>query len=205
MRALTRLVPQIRLACPYCYDRFFRWEIMFRCAGRANRAGNQCDAAEDPVYTAHFGPAFQLPVFPSWRPFKAACPTCTVETSVRVCPRCHHRLPTRFAREPSRLIALVGARASGKTVMLTVLMHELNGRSGERFGSGAWGADEETQRRFSSEYERTLYDNFELLQGTTSASVETAGLRAPLVFSFAAQRGGPLGAAHAAVVLRHRR
>lgn len=183
-----RIRPQIRLVCPYCYDTFPRWRIQFRCSGRPSRSGERCEAAPDQIYSAHFGQGDQLPVFPGglWR-YSASCPHCHSETQVRVCPSCHHRLPTHFGRIRSRLVALVGARESGKTVYLTVLIHELTNRSGERLDSGVWGADEETRRVFAGDYERQLYQESQLLEATRTVVATRYGLRPPLVFSFAAR------------------
>lgn len=182
--------PQIRMVCPYCYETFPRWQIQFRCSGRPSRAGTRCDPGADPVYSAKFGPGFQLPTFPARRRYAADCPHCGSGTTVRVCPSCHHRLPTHFGRLHSRLVALVGARNSGKTVFLTVLMHELNHSAGERLESGVWGADEETRRVFAGEYERRLYINGDLHDPTLTVGAERFGLRPPLVFSFATEGSG---------------
>ncbi|MGH4010565.1 MAG: hypothetical protein ACRDTH_20805 [Pseudonocardiaceae bacterium] len=183
--------PQIRLVCPYCYDTFPRWRIQFRCSGRPSRSGERCEAAPDQIYNSHFGQGDQLPVFSGglWR-YRASCPHCHSETQVRVCPSCHHRLPTHFGRIHSRLVALVGARESGKTVYLTVLIHELTNRSGERLGSGVWGADEETRRVFAGDYERWLYQESQLLEATRTVAATRYGLRPPLVFSYATSSGG---------------
>jgi len=182
--------PQIRMACPYCYQVFLRWRIQFRCSGRPSRLGDRCDPGADPVYSAFYGPGFQLPVFPARRRYAADCPHCGSETTVRVCPNCHHRLPTHFGRVRSRLVALVGASDSGKTVYLTVLMHELNHRAGERLESGVWGADEETRRIFAGEYERPMYTDGDLPGTTRPVGAEQNGLRPPLVFSFATEGSG---------------
>lgn len=190
------LTPQIRLVCPYCYDTFPRWRIQFRCSGRPSRSGERCEAAPDQIYSSHFGQGDQLPVFPGGRfpaglwSYRASCPHCGSETQVRVCPSCHHRLPTHFGRIRSRLVALVGARESGKTVYLTVLIHELSNKSGERLDAGVWGADEETRRVFAGDYERQLYQESQLLGPTRTVAATRYGLRPPLVFSYAARSAG---------------
>jgi hypothetical protein len=70
-------------------------------------------------------------------------------------------------------------------VYLTVLIHELTNRSGERLDSGVWAADEETRRVFAGDYERELYQNFQLLGATRPVVATRYGLRPPLVFSYA--------------------
>jgi hypothetical protein len=88
------------------------------------------------------------------------------------------------------LVALVGARESGKTVYLTVLIHELTNRSGERLDAGVWGADEETRRVFAGDYGRQLYQESQLLDPTRTVAATRYGLRPPLVFSYATRING---------------
>ena len=40
-------------------------------------------------------------------------------------PKCHNELPTFFHKADSHIISIIGARASGKTHYITVLIHEL--------------------------------------------------------------------------------
>src|SRR5699024_12172971 len=76
-----------------------------------------------------------------------------------VCPTCHAQLPVGFGRIRSRTIALVGAREVGKTVFMTVLVHELMNRVGARFDASVGGADDHTRHRFSVEHEARLYND----------------------------------------------
>lgn len=187
---LKGVTPQIRLACPYCYKKFPRWRIQFQCTGRPSRSGQQCAPGNDTAYASNFGAGgLRLPVFSSWHGREADCPHCGADTTRRVCPECHHRLPTQFGRVRGRLVALVGARDTGKTVLLTVLMHELNNRAGDRLGTGVWGADEDTRLVFADQYERRLYNRKELHEPTRPVAT-ASGLRAPLVFALGTERHG---------------
>jgi hypothetical protein len=94
-----------------------------------------------------------------------------------------------FGKVRSRLIALVGAKESGKTVFLTVLVHELMHRVGEQFNAAISGADDNTLRRFAGEYEQPLYRDARLLAPTTTAGARN---RVPIVFRFSTA-GSPNG------------
>jgi hypothetical protein len=120
------------------------------------------------------------------------CPQCGGETTYRICPVCHSLLPVQFGMVDNRLIAMVGARNSGKTVLMTVLLHELMNRVGENFRVSLMGSDESTMTRFGSDYQDKLYKHRQMLLGTQSA----AGLDNrvdPLVFRFGVNRDGLLG------------
>ncbi|MBB6120621.1 TRAFAC clade GTPase domain-containing protein [Nocardiopsis algeriensis] len=180
-----------RLVCPYCYSRFAEREIRFRCTGRPGPDGRACEPAEDPALRAHLGRREHLPpVFTAdGRRAQARCPGCSATTGKQVCATCHAQLPVNFGRIRSRLIALVGARDAGKTVFMTVLIHELMNRVGSRFQASVGGSDDHTRHRFRADYESPLYDGARLLGATRRAGVA----REPLVFRFTTQRRGLTG------------
>jgi hypothetical protein len=169
-----------RLYCPYCYEAFTQQGIRFRCAGGAGRG---CPPEVDSVLRDRIGYAGALPpVFTAdGRQNSAACPRCGLPSIARVCPCCHSRLPVLFGKVPSRLIALVGAKQSGKTVFMTVLLHELKHDLGTRLDAAISPADDETQHRFDDDYEKPLYRESLLLPPTPAAGLRN---RVPLVFRF---------------------
>lgn len=175
------------LHCPYCYEAFTQQEIDFRCVGGIGRG---CEPEVDPVLRDRIGYAGALPpVFTAdGRQTSAACLRCGVASTVRVCPCCHSRLPVLFGKVPSRLVALVGAKASGKTVFMTVLVHELMNDLGRRLDAAITGADDETLHRFASDYEKPLYRESLLLPPTPAAGLRN---RVPLVFRFTTDGSRP--------------
>jgi len=179
------------LSCPYCYEKFTERQILFRCSSRRSPANRRCELEIDKILADRTGVARELgPVFQAdGRKASAVHEVCRDTTTTRVCPICHSRLPVQFGMVSSRMIAMVGARASGKTVYMTVLLHELRHRVGERFGAAIMGADDETRKRFVDTYEEPLYDG-KLPPPTQRANAQRAGLVAPLVFRFAAPSGG---------------
>jgi hypothetical protein len=86
-----------------------------------------------------------------------------------------------FGKVGSRLIVPVGAKEAGKTVFMTVLVHELMHQTGQRLDAAITGADDQTRQRFISDYERPLYRESRLLPPTMAAGQYH---RAPLVFRF---------------------
>lgn len=171
------------LICPYCYHAFGQRDIAFRCTGFASQNGTACKPELDEALQRYTGKATPLPpIFEgNGRKSQASCPTCHGESTYRICPQCHSTLPVDFGKVSSRLIAMIGARNSGKTVYMTVLIHELIHSIGSAYGVAVDGADDETRSRYGSAYERVLYDEGLLFDATRSAGVEQ---RAPLVFHF---------------------
>src|SRR4051794_27342342 len=114
------------LYCPYCYRDTARSHV-FRCSGGIGPTGKRCELKIDPVLHRQTGEnTSKYPAFTVKRPTsRADCPRCQDRTWERICQHCHSTLPVHFGTADNRLIALVGAKESGKTVYMTVLLHEL--------------------------------------------------------------------------------
>jgi Double-GTPase 2 len=183
----VRLAHESCMYCPYCYEEISGQQFWFRCAGRISRSGQRCLPEIDLVLRDRtgFGGALPPTFAVTGRPSEADCPACHGETTIRICPVCHSRLPVHFGKVGSRLIVPVGAKEAGKTVFMTVLVHELMHQTGQRFNAAITGADDHTRQRFASEYERPLYRESRLLPPTTAAGTDN---RAPLVFRFTTER-----------------
>ncbi|MFE0516499.1 hypothetical protein [Streptomyces sp. NPDC058964] len=185
-----------RLTCPYCYETFAAREIRFRCNSRLSRTRKQCQRRRDAVLDERFGRRPSNDVGPDFaadgRRSTAVCPDCDGETTYRICPVCHCELPVQFGMVDNRLIAMVGAKASGKTIYMTVLLHEMRNQVGEAYGASMMGLDDTTMRRYSSEYEDRLYRDRQMFPGTQTASTNANRVE-PLVFRFGLRRRGLFG------------
>jgi hypothetical protein len=182
-----------RVCCPYCYEEISQLPAWFRCSGWMSRDSRRCEPEVDDVLRIRtgFGGALPPAFAAGGRPPAANCPECGTETTTKICPVCHSRLPVHFGSVGNRLIALVGPKETGKTVFLTVLVHELMNQTGRLLNASISGADEDTSERFAEDYEQPLYGNSRLLAPTTTA----AGVRnrIPLVFRFTTGGHGPRG------------
>ncbi|GII96756.1 TRAFAC clade GTPase domain-containing protein [Sinosporangium siamense] len=171
------------LTCPYCFDRVRRRDIGFRCMGKSNRAAG-CDPVPDEVLGGFRGGAVPSlpPVFTAERVRRRVpCPMCRRETGWRVCPSCHSRLSPDYCANPGKIVALVGAKGSGKSTFIAVLIHELMNRVGAELGSSLVACDDRTIERYKQDFARPLYTERRLLHATQSAAAET---RDPLVYLF---------------------
>ncbi|MGH3274932.1 MAG: SAV_2336 N-terminal domain-related protein, partial [Streptosporangiaceae bacterium] len=175
------------LVCPYCYHAFAERDILFRCSGRAGPGRPGCTPEPDDELGKLLGKPVELPpVFPAdAHRDLAACPRCNRPTRAQVCPACHKLLPATFRAVQGRLIALVGPSDAGKTAFMTVLIHEMRHRVGERLNSSTMGADENTQEDFVNFYEWPMYERFEL-----KLTPPKQDHIIPLVFRFAMNQRG---------------
>jgi Double-GTPase 2 len=176
------------LVCPYCYNGFTEREIQFRCTGRPGPNTPGCPVRRDEHLVGWLGYATPLPpAFPAdGRKPRAWCPDCHGETTRRICPHCHSRLPVHFGKVDGRLIAMIGAKQSGKTVFMTVLIHELMHRVGRVLDAALDGCDDETRRSFDRDYDQRLYQEHSLPD--TTRPVAARSQRRPLVFRMTMRR-----------------
>lgn len=132
------------VTCPFCYHRTRRLRPWFECSGRAAPGYSPCPKKPDPDRQRETGNDEPMyPVFPppvSWLPSprRARCPDCNGRTGQHVCAECHTPLPANFGGSFSPVIAVVGARSTGKTVYLTVVAHHLRTVVRDRFGATVW-------------------------------------------------------------------
>lgn len=176
--------------CPYCYEEISRRPTWYRCAGRTGPNGKRCAAEVDPVLRDRIGYTGALPpAFAAGRGRNAdVCPGCAARSRIIVCPLCHSRLPVHFGKVGSHLIVPVGAKEAGKSVFMTVLVHELMHQAGDQLNAAITGADDHTRQRFAREYEHPLYRESRLLPPTKKPA---EGSRPPLVFRFTSERPLP--------------
>lgn len=191
--------------CPYCFGRAPAARLPFRCLMKATgvHGGKPCDPVRDDAWAEFMGssvPPAQRMRGPLFRPprtlgglrrggGRAACPGCGVATPVRACLRCHNDLPSDYCDQDSRIIALVGAKASGKSTYISVLLNELRNRVGGAYDASIAAMGSETQRR-DREMGEDLYDRLRLPEATRPAAL---GFNDPLLYRLSLPRHGRLG------------
>jgi GTPase SAR1 family protein len=121
--------------CPFCFRRIDSSRLAYQCTGSGNI---ECKKEEDEARRRLTGS--QLETFPTFLPppgrgASTNCPTCGGPARRRACPECHTALPIDFVDSTSPMIGLVGAKGSGKTVLMTVLVKQLREVVGLRFGA----------------------------------------------------------------------
>lgn len=179
------------LRCPYCFELFAPVEIEFRCI---NPNPQKCTSEEDAKLAAFLDltepPRLQR-VIPSptvgrTLPQTAVCP-CGVETTKRLCPRCHNELPSQFGTSESVTIALIGAKATGKSNYIGVIVRELRERVLGEYDAALNALDERTIKRYNRYFEEPLFRNHQVVPATTSAGTGS-DVRYPLIYRLSVSR-----------------
>lgn len=165
--------------CPFCFRKIDSSHLAYQCAGRGNvECKKEVDKDRERLTgsTVETYPTF-LP--PPGRNASTNCPTCGGPAKRRACPSCHTALPIDFVDSKSPMIGLVGAKGSGKTVLMTVLVRQLREVVGLRFGADIRIAtDNPDGHRGLSDYqasrEEPLFSNRKLPIGTGQQRASTA-------------------------------
>jgi len=117
---------------------------------------------------------------------KAKC-TCGFETSKRVCPSCHNELPSEFGAISSYTIALIGAKYTGKSNYIGVLIRRLKNDVGRDFTAALNALDDRTTHRYRDDFERLLFREGVVVP-TTDSSQSNIKVRYPLNYRFSIDR-----------------
>lgn len=128
-----------KIVCPYCFNEFKRSDVMFRCTN------DGCQAEIDQSMKEFWGqdrkmlPAFgnslgSLARMLDKMPDSAVCPHCSHTSYTVICPHCHNVIPKEMVEHKGYIISIIGARGSGKTNYITVLIDQLC-RNGNKLGN----------------------------------------------------------------------
>jgi hypothetical protein len=183
-------------ACPYCYHKVRLNSLMFRCSGRQAPGRTACVPGLDDRQVQYMNdgtprlPSFSTnsKVYASGQ--RAECPSCGGSTGTRVCSVCHSVLPSMFGAEKSPMFGMVGVKGSGKTVYLTVLIHELTTSVRRRFGASIHTVGESPMISEVKRLRETINSGGALPDSTKEAAVEK---RYPIVLEWRQEKDGLFG------------
>jgi len=180
--------PKQTITCPFCFDIFKLANAVYRCANV------RCKREIDQIYQDKRGlkvaPAMgHVFAAPSRRTsfgwFKntslAKCDLCAVESKKRLCPICHFELSHDVGEIDDHVIAIIGARETGKGHYITTLINRLENEVGTQFNFSLRMLGDDTRKRFEEDYRTPLLRRKEMLQPTQSAAVDSR-VKSPMVF-----------------------
>lgn len=164
--------------CPLCFERIKISDIGFKC--------------ENPGCKGK--PAFFRPpnsISPLEKMGLKSAPKrypheCGNFATARICPKCQQEIPTDVDELSDMSIAIIGAKESGKSHYVAMLIHWIR-RMGMEFGWNLTAMNEVTIDRYDQEFWRPLFVKHESIRSTNL--VRGAGQAAPLIYSLCIGRG----------------
>jgi len=181
-----------KFICPYCFEETDSGEVWFQCSNSACFKG-QLDVGRPREYLP------QAKVFPTRKPnlvqrmfgvgnpTEGRCPGCSTVTTTRVCPHCHHAFPHGMDHLSNIVIAIIGAKETGKSHYIAVLIQQIYNLY-NLFDWSLMAMDDETMRLYNDRFYKPLYANRKTIRVTMTAKSD-ADVRKPLLYSLSKTSG----------------
>jgi hypothetical protein len=176
--------------CPSCFqvltnDRY-AWRCSGVCAEEADGPASDYSAVAivgRPVTTVAKPADPKSPASKNWPPRQPICQICATPTAVEVCPNCHWGpLPEDWRRAGTTCVAMAGARQTGKSFYVCVLVQQLSLWCEQRRTTLEF-ADASSRGTYQTHYEEPLLVQRGLIQPTGRAAVDGAYQRDPIILS----------------------
>jgi hypothetical protein len=171
--------------CPHCFTGTSAREASFVCVGG-------CTADLDPRATQVLGvdlssrPVRDVSAPPDQRrarrPSSTVCLTCDTPTNVEVCRLCHQPFPAGWTELSTTCVAMAGARATGKSIYIAVLVQQL-AQLAQQLSSTFTAFDATTATQYREVYEKPLLQLRQILDSTRAARTGVDTIPPPLIYS----------------------
>lgn len=177
--------------CPYCFEPFRLRDTPFRCSS----PDAVCSPEVDPIRESFWQENAPLgKVLESDGKLVQArtCDSCKRASRQRICPACHMDLPHTMGQFRSLIFAVIGAKESGKSHYMAVLIDRIRKDLGPRMGMLLEELDDATIRRYREIFHRPLFEQRQAIRGTISALADRQ-VALPLVYSLTFRGHGAFG------------
>lgn len=176
--SLRGRIPITKDLCPYCFDYFNMADTPFRCTTPVH-----CKKEVDPVLQLKWNDGSPKGKLIPAKRFarERVCSDCQGKTRNRLCPNCHQELPHTIGEFRNLIISVVGAKNSGKSCYLPVLIETLRRSVGPDLKFTIQTLNDDTATRYNRDYRDRLMIQRRLLD-VTQSGLANVGIRLPLVF-----------------------
>jgi len=158
--------------CPYCFEYFRLKDTPFRCTSPPKI----CPPEPDPVYADKWEDSSPKgKVLVPKQKFKELfirsmrCHHCHNKSYTRICPHCHMELPQATGHYKNHIFAVIGAKDSGKSHYIAVLIDQIRKRVGPTMRLLLSAENDFTRERYKKDFYDPLFKNAETIRGTISA------------------------------------
>ncbi len=183
-----------KLICPFCFHAFAAQDLCFRCIipSCPGREPDKVYAEARCYVVTKMGRVIippDKPWFWSGAPREAVCNSCKAVSHTYLCPYCHFELPHDVGQIDQRIVAIIGARATGKTHYIASLITRLQHEIGKNFDLAVRMLGDHTQERWERDFYTPLFVNKTVLQPNRPAEVDPQ-VKSPLIFRFTFNSNG---------------
>jgi len=177
--------------CPYCFEEYRIRETPFRCASPIGRCTPEVDEVRKKQWeeSTPLGRVLE----PTGRlVHEMRCPICSQVSRKRLCPHCHMELPHTTGKFDNLIFAVIGAKESGKSHYIAVLIDQLRKNVGPGMDMLLEPLDDTTVKRYREAFHDPLFRHGKVIHGTVSALADRR-VQIPLVYSLTFGGRGLLG------------
>jgi hypothetical protein len=179
---LQKIKAQIKKEiCPYCFETYSLKDTPFRCVSPPERCAPEMDAVRARVWEQATPVGKVLPPNGSFTT-ETRCPKCNQRTKKRLCPLCHMELPHTTGEFKNLIFAVIGAKESGKSHYLAVLIEQIQNHIGPSMGLLLEPLNDYTIKRYREHFYDPVYIKHRTIDATRSALTDR-GVQLPMVFS----------------------
>lgn len=176
--------------CPSCFQELPERRFQWICNSGI------CPSSPDPEASRFVGTQVSLPPVTSelthdaagFSPPNLSCGTCRGE-AIPCCPHCHFGLPPNWYGSDAMCVALAGARYTGKSVYIGVVVHFLQELVHEHLGGAMLLATPQTQEVYNSVYRRVLFEEMGAMGATPSTATSQTYQVWPMIISLGPIQG----------------
>ena len=170
------------MKCPHCFRRLPVSVEKLSCVGECRK--------ETPGELVAINGGIDVPVKPMFDVSQGSCPTCRCPSSVEACPTCRGAVPPNWRQQPApavTCVAMAGARTSGKSIYLGVLVRQLELFVEERLGS-VLNPLGDTEQSYQERFGDAIFGQRQILPATIEAAQNPASGE-PLIYEFKTEDG----------------
>ena len=161
-----------KFLCPRCFELQSLDSIEYICSNTSTTS--KCQHAID-----------RMPQHPA-NAKKPVCEECGQPLVTKICPKCGGELPLNIGTAKSSPIAIIGAKETGKSNYVAVLINQLKNDIGRAFNCALMACGDKTLNRYRTEFYDPLYRHRTCVRGSDAGDVD------PLIYSLIFQRKGGL-------------
>lgn len=169
--------------CPYCFEQFKISNAPYRCSN-LSCPGQEVDGVLRRQWSKLAGGGKQGKVLSprGARSGRKKCDACKRPTDDRICPACHAPLPPNYGKCENAIIAVIGAKNSGKSHYIATLVKELRDAVGPALNFTLSAVNDYTINRYNKSFKEPLYNRCVSLNVSKSAKSEEE-MRIPMLFN----------------------
>ena len=180
-----------REICPFCFEYFYLRETPFRCTSPMSI----CTPQIDEVLQQHLNdnrPVGKVLNSPDKFVKYLSCPDCGHQSRKRICPICHAELPRTIGKYKNYIFAVIGAKESGKSHYLAVLINQMKRVIGPKMDLLITPMNDATINRYEQDFYKPVYEEGRVIDATHSA-LASSDVQKPLVYTLTISGAGWFG------------